>query len=76
MTPICCGKRAKAYRREYFNGNSKSWEEGFKCKWCGRIRIPHQFPFPTEYMDTMDAIREAGILFDTSLEITGDRNRG
>jgi len=77
MVPTCCGKRAKDYRREYHSaGGGESWEEGFKCKWCGRIRIPYQDSFPTEYMDAMDAIREAGILFDASLENSGDRNRG
>jgi hypothetical protein len=37
VTARCCNRRVTHYRRLY---GLHSWEEGYRCKRCGRIRIP------------------------------------
>lgn len=67
--PICCGKPATPYRKVWGKDYewNYSWEQGFKCLWCGRIRIPHGKPLDMTYMNSLEAIRLAGIEFDNSL---------
>jgi hypothetical protein len=62
--PTCCGKNATPYEKRYGN---HSIEHGFKCKRCGRIRIPFNALGYGIWMATFDAIRTAGIAFDNSL---------
>jgi hypothetical protein len=33
----CCNKRLTPYRKDYGPGG---FEEGFRCRKCGRIRVP------------------------------------
>lgn len=61
--PICCGKRATQYLKRW----RASWESGFRCKKCNRIRIPFIDALDQTYMNSLDAIREAGIAFDATL---------
>jgi hypothetical protein len=53
--PFCCGKPATPYKKIYNKGlvfvdkdgnkqSAEGWEEGFRCKKCGRIRIPWEPP--------------------------------
>lgn len=37
MRPTCCDKRCTPYRKDY---GWSGFEEGFRCRWCGRIRVP------------------------------------
>ena len=70
MHPKCCNKRATPYRRTY---RGDSTEDGFRCKRCGRIRLPFlgldvRFVSAEEY----EAVRMEGIKFDESLHGTGN----
>jgi hypothetical protein len=62
MRPTCCGKNATPYCKTY----PRSWENGFRCKRCGSIRLPM---FPTNYfadsrlMLEMPAVRAAGMAY-------------
>jgi len=42
-TPICCGRPATRYIETY---DGRSIEIGFRCRPCGRIRIPYESPGP------------------------------
>ena len=80
MNPICCGKRAKPYRKMWVHnrvayivgaahGNfwvSFSFVEGFRCKLCGTM-IPIGEPTDRYELDC-EAVRLDGIAFDKSLE--------
>jgi hypothetical protein len=76
MKPTCCGKPAKHYHWDYVTlSGVPAWEEGYRCKWCGRIRIPSG-PMPlSEHMLAMDAIREVGIAWDLELERNYEKNK-
>jgi hypothetical protein len=64
MTPFCpCGKRGRFYRREYVEGG---WEEGFRCKHCGRIRLFYPVD-GSAHAATLETVRRAGIAFDATL---------
>lgn len=86
--PTCCGKRCFSYtiQHGHFNFRLKHdrhvyhWyihlEHGFRCRVCGRIRVP---PILTEaeatrdgeakaqYQREMATLREEGLAFDASL---------
>jgi hypothetical protein len=58
---ICCGKRLTSYRKTYgfTREYGETWEEGFKCKKCGRIRIPVGNPVDGSiYQREVDSIRK------------------
>lgn len=57
-TPTCCGKRATKYRKEF---PGRSWEEGYRCKKCGSIRLPFIDIWDSSFMDAMPAVRAAGM---------------
>jgi len=59
----CCGKKTTPYHKTF----NRWWEEGLRCKICGRIRIPSGRLLDSSYMDGLDAIREKGIQFDQTL---------
>lgn len=61
MKPTCCGRNATPYQRLY-GKPPHSIEEGFRCKTCGRIRIPHTFDHGAakRYEDSMDALAARG----------------
>lgn len=59
-TPICCGKRATSYRRNYGRGG---WEEGYRCKRCGAIRLPTGRTPDMRHMEAMPGIRAAGMAY-------------
>ena len=73
MTPTCCGRRATPYKKMFSLTREfgLTWESGFRCRRCGRVRIPaagwvitaHQ----PETQAQLDAIREEGMRFDASL---------
>ena len=42
-TPVCCGRPATRYIETY---DGRSVEVGFRCRPCGRIRIPFESPGP------------------------------
>jgi hypothetical protein len=62
--PQCCNKTATPYRKDYGRGG---WEEGFRCKRCGAIRIPFVSPVDTSYMDSLPAVRAAGMEWEKEL---------
>lgn len=68
MKPMCCGKPATPYKKLYNKGiifytqegkkiSQEASEEGFRCKKCGRIRIPWK-----ESIDDIEYQREIEIL--------------
>lgn len=83
MKPTCCNRNATPYRKVYREafryldsaGNIRlepeCWEEGFRCKVCGRVRIPipTDQPMNMAYMNSLEAVRLAGIEFDKSLSL-------
>lgn len=66
--PVCCGRNATPYTKRYANSWWPSWEQGFRCKVCGAIRIPFITAWDSSYMDAMDSVRAVGIAFDESLQ--------
>lgn len=64
MKPKCCNKPATPYTKNY---RADAWETGYRCKKCGRIRIPFIDQFDMTHMNAMEAVRLAGIAFDESL---------
>lgn len=63
--PICCGKPATPYYRLYGRkGVEHSFESGFRCKQCGRIRIPFATQWDDSYMLSLEAVRLRGIALD------------
>lgn len=61
----CCNKKATPYHRVYQDklGREHSWEEGLRCKKCGRIRIPDGKPIDgSAYLREVEAIRARLIL--------------
>lgn len=67
MRPVCCGKNATPYVIVYKSNWWPSFEQGFRCKKCGRNRIPFMDSFDMTYMNSLEAVRLAGIAFDESL---------
>ena len=79
--PICCGKPATPYKKVYNkglvfvdkNGNKTSaegWEEGFRCKVCGRIRIPYGPPLDdSKYQAEVLAIKQR-LIAEGELDVT------
>lgn len=67
MRPTCCGKVCTPYRKEY---GRDSWEEGFRCKRCDRIRVPHITELDPSYENSREAIRLAGIEFDATFTVS------
>jgi prepilin-type N-terminal cleavage/methylation domain-containing protein/prepilin-type processing-associated H-X9-DG protein len=69
MRPQCCARPATPYARQY---GGHSWETGWRCKRCTRIRIPGE---PDAGYAARRAAKEAddarvyaeGLAFDTSL---------
>lgn len=62
--PVCCGKKATPYFKSY---GRNGWESGFRCRICGRIRLPIPGSvFPSREAE-YDRLREEGIAFDASL---------
>jgi transposase-like protein len=76
MRPTCCNRNATPYLREWNVGSrfSYSWEQGYRCKKCGRDRLPFM-PQDTSYMDAMEAVRLQGVAFDAELELNYERRR-
>lgn len=71
--PVCCGQKARPYLKRYMDGDIlHSVECGFRCDKCGEIRIPYHIPGLAEaqaaYMASMEAMAEAGRVFDAWLE--------
>jgi hypothetical protein len=64
--PECCGRAGTPYRRVYDYGRG-GWEEGFRCKRCGAIRLPDVGCLDQAYMNSLAAVREEGMKFDESL---------
>ena len=72
--PICCGRNATPYKKVW-NSNPPSWETGFRCKKCGRIRIPYLEWDAAKYqqlLDEVEAMRLEGIKFDNALSLSRD----
>lgn len=72
--PICCGKRATPYHKDY--GFTQQWglcwEEGFRCKVCGAIRLPVELPPTLQFMGAAyrsryEEVRALGMAFDATL---------
>jgi len=67
----CCGRKLTPYRRFY---EDHLWEEGYRCKKCGRIRIPINRPKLPDFINTLseqvllnlsDNLKDEGInIFD------------
>lgn len=62
-TEPCCGRSVK-YRRREWRTRPLSWMEAWVCR-CGRI-LPSAVD-ASEHLATVDAVREAGMLFDATL---------
>lgn len=66
MKPTCCGKSATPYQKWY---DHHSVETGFRCRKCGRIRIPFESANKdTSFMDGLDAFREEAIAFWSGID--------
>jgi hypothetical protein len=65
--PICCGKRAWMYRKDY---GHMGWIEGYRCRVCKRFGIPHPemvrrvSEFWKTYEPQLDAMREQAIALE------------
>ena len=69
--PVCCGRNATPYRRDY---GWRGWEEGFRCRVCGRLRLPCFPPghFPSRE-DEYDKLRAEGLAFDAATTTTNTK---
>lgn len=76
MKPQCCNRNATPYTREWNVGSrwSHSTESGYRCKRCGRDRLPYM-PQDTSYMEAMEAVRMRGIAYDEYLEREYERRK-
>ena len=66
LRPKCCGRNTvpvrKTYPSQWFPGGS--WVEYFSCKVCGRHGVPFMTDWDNTYMESLEAVRLAGIEFD------------
>jgi hypothetical protein len=69
MKPLCCDKPATPYLKRIPEQHPHSWESGWRCKRCERIRIPAPGVFQDDpaYMASLEGVRLAGIEFDETL---------
>lgn len=80
MKPTCCNKPATPYQK-FYGTPPHSVEAGYRCRKCGRIRIPFESPKDTSFMDGLDAFRESaiefwkGIDFDVAFPALAKRRR-
>ncbi len=69
--PLCCNKRTKWTVKRYGTRYTYSIEAGYTCETCGQTLIASH-RLDRSDMFAMEAVREAGLEFDASLNCKPD----